>query len=365
MNSETHVTEYRKSNIELLRVISMVIIVLSHYVYHGGLLYQSLSINQALAQFLKVGGKIGVTLFVFISAYFLVDSKFKFVNLVKLSLQVSFYAILIIVIKTLITGKVELLSIVKSIFAPIYSLYWFPTAYIGLYLIFPILNIIVRKYDKNIYKLIMILTVPLCFVHFVFLGSNFLYSDLVWFIYLYFFGAMLRKCDFNKFEKISATVALSTAGLIWLSSMSITVLGMFLKSNTIISHAYYFSNITSPLIIICSASIFIAIKKIDFYNSKLINYIAKLTFPVYLLHDNPYFTEYFWDNIVKTHKYFDANIVYLIFHMIIVVILLFLLAAVIEFARTKLEKAVLKLRCVQTIINKVDDFYVIDGSHFR
>ena len=40
----------RNSNLELMRVFCMVIIILSHYVYHGGLLFQNISVNQIFAQ---------------------------------------------------------------------------------------------------------------------------------------------------------------------------------------------------------------------------------------------------------------------------------------------------------------------------
>lgn len=95
----------RQSNMELLRIFSMVSIILSHYVYHGGLFEQPFSVNQAFAQFLKMGGKLGVTCFVLISAYYLIGSKFKIQNILKLLLEISFYAVILIGVKFVITGS--------------------------------------------------------------------------------------------------------------------------------------------------------------------------------------------------------------------------------------------------------------------
>ena len=194
----------RQSNMELLRVFSMVIIVLSHYVYHGGLLGQELSINQAFAQFLKMGGKLGVTCFVLISAYYLIESRFKIQNIFKLMLQISFYAVFLIGIKFVMTGSASVTEIFKSILAPIYNVYWFPTTYIGMYLVFPLMNIIVNKYNENCLKLVIFLTVPFSIIHFLFVGSDFLYSNLTWFLYLYLWGGGTPKLLFaeNGTEKL-------------------------------------------------------------------------------------------------------------------------------------------------------------------
>ena len=178
----------RNSNMELLRIFSMIIIVLSHYVYHGGLLDQEFSGNQIFAQLLKMGGKLGVTCFVFISAYYLIESKFKSKNIFKLIFQISFYAVILIIAKFVITGNISGTEGVKSIFASIYNVYWFPTAYIGMYLIFPLINIIINKYDRACLRLVLFLTIPFSIIHFLFIGSDFLYSNLTWFLYLYLWG---------------------------------------------------------------------------------------------------------------------------------------------------------------------------------
>ena len=67
----------RNSNIELLRMICMFVIILHHYVLYGGALEQPASINLIIANLFYIGGKFGANCFMAISAYFLIDSKFK------------------------------------------------------------------------------------------------------------------------------------------------------------------------------------------------------------------------------------------------------------------------------------------------
>ena len=59
----------RKSNIELLRIVAMVIIVMHHFAIHGGFAFSSetISINRLWVQFITMGGRLGVNIFVLIS----------------------------------------------------------------------------------------------------------------------------------------------------------------------------------------------------------------------------------------------------------------------------------------------------------
>ena len=85
----------RQSNIELLRIIAMVIIVAHHFAVHGGFDFpiETVAPNRLWIQFLALGGKIGVNIFVLISGYFLIDAKsLKKVKVLKLWLQIFTYS---------------------------------------------------------------------------------------------------------------------------------------------------------------------------------------------------------------------------------------------------------------------------------
>lgn len=63
----------RKTKYEVLRIIAMFMIVLAHYAYHGGVMFEGNMLNQVVGSVLAIGGKLGVNLFVIIGSYFLVD----------------------------------------------------------------------------------------------------------------------------------------------------------------------------------------------------------------------------------------------------------------------------------------------------
>ena len=66
----------RNSNIELIRIISMLFIVVSHYTVHNGVdnTTLSLGINRFLLEITTLGN-IGVILFVLISGYYLIEQR--------------------------------------------------------------------------------------------------------------------------------------------------------------------------------------------------------------------------------------------------------------------------------------------------
>ena len=59
----------RQSNIELLRIIAMIFIIAHHFAVHGGFNFSTdiITVNSLWIQFIKIGGKIGVNIFVLIS----------------------------------------------------------------------------------------------------------------------------------------------------------------------------------------------------------------------------------------------------------------------------------------------------------
>ena len=69
----------RNSAIELLRIISMIMIVFHHFAVHGGFDFgASLSPTHFWYNFILMGGKIGVNVFVLISGYYLIDNDKKY-----------------------------------------------------------------------------------------------------------------------------------------------------------------------------------------------------------------------------------------------------------------------------------------------
>lgn len=139
----------RQSNFELLRIVCMAMIIVSHYCCHGGILVQGNATNIFLAQLLRLGGKLGVTGFILITGYFMCEKQFKISSGFKVAFQTMFYSIAVLAVCLFLKQPVGVRTIISQVFSPIYSVYWFVTAYIGLYMFIPFLNVIIRKINRG------------------------------------------------------------------------------------------------------------------------------------------------------------------------------------------------------------------------
>ena len=86
------VKKQRESNFELLRIVCMALIVLHHLSVHGNIVLESITkVNGLFLTVFSSVGKLAVNVYVLISGYFLINSKFKFSKLLDLVFQTVFF----------------------------------------------------------------------------------------------------------------------------------------------------------------------------------------------------------------------------------------------------------------------------------
>ena len=82
----------RNTNIEILRIISMYLIILGHSIGHSHLNACHNSANALIINAIKIITIPATNIFVLISSYFLIDSHFKIKRICSLWLQVLFFS---------------------------------------------------------------------------------------------------------------------------------------------------------------------------------------------------------------------------------------------------------------------------------
>ena len=86
---------HRSTNLELFRIISMLLIVAHHYVVNSGMMesmWEHPGSFRSLFFFLfGAWGKIGINCFVMITGYFMCKSQITLKKFLKLILQIEFY----------------------------------------------------------------------------------------------------------------------------------------------------------------------------------------------------------------------------------------------------------------------------------
>ena len=63
-----------------------------------------------------------------------------------------------------------------------------------------------------------------------------------------------------------------------------------------------------------------------------INYLAKYTFGIYLIHDNPLLRDLIWQSLFETTQY--QNSPYILLHFLLCTVIIFITCAFIDFLRS-------------------------------
>ena len=151
------VNKPRSSNLELYRIICMLMIVAHHFVVSSGLTgvdsplsNDSFSLNGVFLWLFGMWGKTGINCFMMITGYFMCASKITSRKFIKLLAQVYFYNIVIYII-FLVSGY-EAISVVRIV--KLLMPFWgFGGDFIGCFIVFyltiPFWTILVQNMNKS------------------------------------------------------------------------------------------------------------------------------------------------------------------------------------------------------------------------
>lgn len=282
-------TKPRSSNLELYRIVCMLMIVAHHYVVNSGItsncapLYTDLISEKSIFIVLfGAWGKTGINCFLMITGYFMCTSTITLRKFLKLIGQIYFYSTLIFIL--LFIAGYESLSF-KHIVRLVFPLWGFKTnfvsCFIGFWLTIPFLNILVHNMTKRQHELLLILL----FGMFTILGSipsfKIGMEYITWFGIIYLLASYIRLYPRPVFENkgiwkrmtiLSIVVAMISIVCIRISSGSI---GHYFVSDS--------NKIFAVIIALCS---FLWFKNMNIGYNKIINAFGAGTLGVLLIHAN-------------------------------------------------------------------------------
>lgn len=272
----------RQSNIEILRITAMFMILLFHANFyslgiptHDELLYDTgSSIVRMLFESFCAGA---VNIFVLISGWFGIRANVK--GFVSFLFQCFFIIAFVCVIYFVLGGGVTIKDSIKACLMLTGDM-WFIKAYIGLYILSPFLNAFIDKASNK--QLIGFLAV---FYAFTFLygwiiqAATFIESGYSTFSFIGLY-VLARTCKRNesKLKQIRPTWYLLSYLLIIVANTVFATFGIY--KNTL---GLAFFSYTSPTVIISSMLLVIWFSTLKIQSSA-INWIAKSSLAVYLIH---------------------------------------------------------------------------------
>ena len=344
----------RDAGPELLRIFAMFLIIMSHLAVHGGIKYDSLSVNSAALEMMKTGD-IGVDIFILISGYYSIYSSPKLKKGVMLIAQTIFYSVLTcLTIGTLSLGRVSGQHLYYS-FIPFISDKgnWFIVIYIIVYALMPFINGGLKSLSKRQFFGMLLLI----FIAGTILPDTFGHTDklqdygiskLVWFIFMYSLGAYLRLYPVKLAKKRGLCAVL------WVLSALFTALFRYFfayikfnGSNDFDgawgSVVYFFSDISRPgfMSVVFSVLSLLVFTSLKIKGNKLLFVVSGSTFGIYLIHDSTWVRRFLWDKITPVKFVGESD--YFIPIALAVILIIFTACSLIDIIRKYLiEKPLFK-----------------------
>ncbi len=353
----------RQYGLDILRIMSMVLITVIHYVAYSGIMSQpDITVyNRAILSVFSGLSVVAVNIFILITGYFSYQKLPNIKRVVALWVQVIVVGIIATLIAAIALKKqIGITTLLKTIFPFSTMHYWFFTMYIILMLASPILNLVISKLDEVQQKMVCIIGF---FVLCVFLTSNPFIDDIyyiassrgiVWLSYLYFVGAGIKKYNWNFLGKFNLLTVLCLL-------FAVCIL-KYLQKDSVGNCILLDANAVLPFAL--SLLLFILFRNIHIKSKFIGNVISKLSacsFLVYIIQEHNVLRDWYW-NLFSINSYADSP--YMIVNLIISLVALWPIALIIQWAFEKVLPIIdLIYEKVVKGINKICGAKRKDGSH--
>ncbi len=277
----------RESNIELLRIVAMLMVLLLHANYEslGGVSLTDIgdspisSFGKALAEQMCI---ICVNLFVLISGWFGIRPSIK--GGLSILFQVFFFHALIVALFLGIGEPVSLHTIAVGFYLG--CPYWFITAYLVLYAISPILNAFIDRANPRVYLSVLS---AFFFLEFAYGWLTNAAAFINGYTAISFVGLYLLAQFIRRYSRRLSSIGVGANLSLYLLFSVVPVILYFLTGHKFNMLAY-----SSPFVILSSVFFFLAFRKMEL-SSRAINYLACSSLSIYLVHMHPSVMPYFID----------------------------------------------------------------------
>lgn len=326
--AEIQTVKVRQSNIELLRILAIFTVLIGHAgMAAGGMLpskddFQDNTLSSILCM-LPNGFVIGgVDVFVLISGWFGIHA--NSLKLSKLIFQVAFlswgiYAAFIV----LGLADINIVDIKASM--GIYGGYWFVMAYLGMYILSPVLNAFADHASKKQFSLLLFAFYAFqCYYSWFWSMVNYFNGySIVLFCGLYLTARYFRMYEGSIFQRHPWKIYIGISLLVSL----VAEFGILITDHPLKMLRY-----DNPLVIISAVAVVHAFSKLRL-QSNIINRLARACFAVYIIHFNPLVFPYFKQGIVYLQHHYSTLSFFA--YVTLYLVLVYIACALIDFVREK------------------------------
>ena len=298
----------RASSIELLKIIAILLIIVSHVVqtltskpayfpskdYVLDITKATTEWGKLMISMLRYSGVIGNTIFFFSSAWFLVERRGNDKRkLVQLFLDSWFISVLILVIYLLCTVGLDRRLVVKSLFPVISGNNWYVICYMLFLLVYPFLNDMIDRFTQRelarvssfLFLLYIVLIFALRIYNKLYGATSFFGSDIIYWVSIYFFLAYMKKYRMRWMDSVNLNVVLAFVGFVGTYGLVLLTNALGLKYKDL-SNALLIWNVNNNVFVILMVVGVFNIARRSRFSSKTVNYISGLSLFIYMIHEN-------------------------------------------------------------------------------
>lgn len=296
----------RNYGIDLLRILSMLFVVLLHSYGQGGILANVTpgTMQYKCSWMVEIIAFCAVNIFALISGYVMYDKKdIKLSSYINLWFQVVFYGLIVTLIFDIADTTVATRSdYIRSILPVTKNLYWYFTAYTGLFFLIPFLDKAITNLSNTALKKYFIIIIAVFSVYDT-ITNKFNLSlgySVMWLLLVYILGAILKKCEIAKKVKTYKLV-LMLIGLYLITFLY----KMYGFEFNIIEYSItksIFINYTSPTILGVAVLYVLIFSRLKFCSifEKIIKFAAPSAFTIYLLNNHALIWQYVISGMFST-----------------------------------------------------------------
>ena len=325
----------RSSNLELLRILCMLLIIGDHLTGQSGIAdYTTLPSSFAFC-LIGCGSRIACSVFVLIGGWFLCEQPYKTRRPLSLWLSLWLYTVPVTLLCKLAGLDVSWGALRWAAFPASTRQLWFISDYLLLLLCVPLLNRLLCGLSRPAHRgLLAVLAVPLI-VYPTLFGENGAVSDTAWmFLYEYLLIAYLRRWPDNRLAHLLQHRAAALGlGLPLLN----TILRAVLETRGLTDGkafqymAYYRTALGALPNLLAALALFYLFKGLDLGCVRWVNALAGTTLGVYILHQVPAFRGFLWNGLLQAEAHHGS-----VGYTLLAILAVFLGCAAVDALRTAL-----------------------------
>ena len=349
----------RDTNMELLRIVAMFMVVTLHCIGHGDFLNDtSVSLeNYILLRLLDSLSQIANALFLMTTGYYMINKKFNLKRILDLWGKTIFYYFIIWIVCVLLGRETQVL---KSLFPVTIGNYWFISAYISLYFLIPIINILLNKLTKSQFKYGLIVLIIMFGIIRVVSNPSAIYSGAIMpVIIIYSIGAYIRKFVEVK-HKNKYIIKYILLTIIFTLIYMILQIYQRITTNAIVYYRIYliltglreYNCIILIAMAICVFMKFVTIKIKSNFANQTISFIAPSMFSIYIIHENININDWLWKSL-GIINYADSCL--MVPYILLMVLVVFIACLLIDLLRRGVYSLLKKISFVNRLVSIINE----------